>query len=59
MIRNIYQIFISLKWVLAFPPHLVVVLLFLTQTSLFPLLCLHTLSSAKLARRKEVVLGWR
>ena len=59
MIRNNYKIFISSTWVPVFPPHLVVVLQFLPHTSLFPFLCLHTLSLAKLARRKEVVVGWR
>ena len=37
MTKNIYKIFISSTWVPAFPPHLVVVLLFLPQTSLFPI----------------------
>ena len=59
MIRNNLKNFISSTWVPAFPLHLVVVLQFFPQTSLVPLLCLHTLSSAKLARRKEVVEGWR
>ena len=33
MIRNNYKIFISSTWVPAFPPHLIVVLQFLPQTS--------------------------
>ena len=36
MMRNVYQIFLSLTWVPAFPRHLVVVLQFPPPTSLFP-----------------------